>query len=133
MIEAPRWSLEDAIEIKFNDEENFLKIAETLTRIGNPNKNKELSQLSHLLHKKGKYYIIHYKGMYALDGNYSFDYDMEDVEAQNKIAKLIESWGLAEIIDKHKVNQTDDVFVKVVPWKDKNNWTLIPQYKFGAK
>ena len=133
MMDAPRWSLEDAIEITFDDEENFLKIAETLTRIGNPTKTKELFQLAHLLHKKGKYYIIHFKGMFALDGNFSFDYDMEDVEAQNKIAKLIASWGLADIIDKYKVNQTDDVFVKVVPWKDKHNWTMISQYEFGTK
>lgn len=132
MIDSPRWSLEDAIEIKFDDEQNFLKIVETLTRIG-IQKNKELHQVAHLLHKKGKYYIIHYKGMFALDNNFSFDFDIEDLEMQNKIAKLIENWGLAEVIDKHKVNQTDDIFVKVVPWKDKGLWTLVPQYEFGAK
>lgn len=128
----PKWSLEDAVEIKFDDEKRFLQIAESLTRIGRPNKSRELYQEAFVLHKRNKYYIIHYKALYALDGDHSHIYDIEDVSIQNKIAKLLEKWGLCEIIDKEKVDSTDDIFVKVVSWKDKENWKLIPNYKFGT-
>lgn len=133
MYDTPKWSLEDAVEIKFDNEENFSKIVESLTRIGRVGENKTLNQTANILHKRGRYYIIHFKGMFALDGNYDFDYDVEDIAEQNKIVKLLESWNLCEIVDKFKANSTDDVFVKVVRHNEKQQWNLVPQYKFGEK
>jgi len=127
------WSLDDAVEVTLKQRDDFLKIVETLTRIGHTNKNKELLQVCHILHKRGRYYIIHFKGLLALDGNTSHCFDVEDLEIQNKVAKLVQQWGLADIVNISKVEQTEDTFIKVVPYRDKNNWTLTPQYEFGNR
>ena len=127
------WSLEDAVEITLRNDDDFLKIAETLTRIGLATKEKKLYQVCHILHKRGQYYIIHFKGLLALDGNTDHPFDIEDLELQNKTAKLIHGWGLATVVNPNKFEQTEDTFIKVVPYREKNNWALIPQYTFGRK
>jgi len=129
---AAKWSLDDAVEIKLKDKDDFLKICETLTRMGNKlGRKKKLQQICFILHKKNKYYLIHYKALDALDGDFRHVYDIEDVEKQNKIASLIDTWGLAEVVDRICLKDLDNVFVNVVPFKEKETWELIPMYEFG--
>ena len=126
----PTWSLEDAIEITLKEADDFLKIKETLSRIGDVEKPKTLHQLCHILHKRGQYYIIHFKGLLSMDGNIQL-FDIEDYGKQNKIALLLQQWGLAEIVWPTKAESTEDVFVKVVSSSQKDNWILNPQYVFS--
>lgn len=126
----PTWSLEDAIEITLKKPDDFLKIKETLTRIGDIEKPDTLHQLCHILFKRGRYFIIHYKGMLSLDGNLQI-FDVEDYGKQNKIALLLEKWELAQIVDTAKAHETEDVFVKVVSSPLKPRWNLVPHYTFS--
>lgn len=128
-------STENLLEIRLAKEDDFLKIKETLTRIGVSSKTEnKLWQSCHILHKKGKYYIVHFKELFLLDG-LSSSIDENDIYRRNTIAKLLEEWGLLTIVDSTKVdgllagiNQ-----IKIIPFKDKNNWELIPKYHIGKK
>lgn len=128
-------STENLLEIRLAKEDDFLKIKETLTRIGVSSKTEnKLWQSCHILHKKGKYYIVHFKELFLLDG-LSSSIDENDLARRNTIAKLLEEWGLLTIVDSTKVdgllagiNQ-----IKIIPFKDKNNWELIPKYHIGKK
>lgn len=126
---------EDLLEVTFDDEQNFLKIKETLTRIGiSSKKDNTLYQSCHILHKKGKYYIVHFKEMFLLDG-LSSEISENDIARRNKIAQLLEEWNLLNIVKPLK--ETDPVAlinqIKIVPFKEKKDWNLVCKYHIGSK
>jgi hypothetical protein len=123
------------LEIKLIKEDDFLKVRETLTRIGvASSKDKILYQSCHILHKQGKFYIVHFKEMFALDGKYT-SFSEEDKGRRNTIAKLLDDWGLIKIVNQEEyilpraaVNQ-----IKILPHKEKGSWTLVTKYAIGKK
>ena len=123
------------ILIELPNEDNFLKVKETLTRIGVCSKmSKTLYQTANILHKRGKYAIVHFKEMFILDGKES-DIDDNDLARRNTIALLLEDWGLVNIVDE---SFDEDLTVsvsqiKIISHKDKSNWTLTPKYTMGNK
>lgn len=128
------WSQEKMVEIKLNEPDDFLKVRETLTRIGVASrKEKKLYQSCHILHKQGKYYIVHFKELFALDGKYA-NLTINDVQRRNRITKLLADWGLItimnedSIIDIAPLNQ-----IKVLSYKDKQDWTLEQKYNIGKR
>ena len=128
-------SVEDLVEIDFNEPDDFLKIKETLTRIGvSSRKEKKLFQSCHILHKRGRYYIVHFKELFALDGLHS-DIDDNDIARRNRIAKLLEEWGLLEVLDKEKIKEPVCGInqLKILSYKDKGDWELCPKYHIGKK
>lgn len=128
-------SLDTFIEVYLVDEQNFLKVKETLTRVGVASeKNKTLYQSCHILHKRGKYYIVHFKELFALDGKPS-SLDDEDLARRNTIANLLADWGLIELVNPKmsEENQAPMKFIKVIPYKDKHEWELVSKYKIGKK
>lgn len=122
------------VEVRLNEPDDFLKICETLTRIGvSSSSGQRLYQTCHLLHKRGKYYLVHFKEMLALDGNET-NYSEEDVQRRNRIANLLEQWKLLEVLDKAKTeDQADMAKIKVIPFAEKRNWELKPKYRIGSK
>jgi len=125
---------EDMLEVTFNDSENFLKIKETLTRIGISSKEQnKLYQSCHILHKKGKYYIVHFKEMFLLDGLDS-DISENDIGRRNRIAKLLEEWGLLKIENQQKAENplVSLAQIKIVSFRDKKDWELICKYHVGT-
>lgn len=123
------------VEIKLKDDNDFLKIKETLTRIGViSRKDKKLFQSCHILHKKGKYYIVHFKELFALDGK-STDFSEEDMGRRNTITGLLEEWNLLEVVDKSKMEEprTPMNQIKVIPYKEKSEWSLEQKYSIGSK
>ena len=121
------------VEIKLKHEEDFLKVKETLTRIGVSSKaEKKLYQSCHILHKRGRYAIMHFKEMFVLDG---LDSDMseDDLGRRNTIVKLLVEWGLLEAVDpiKYAQPQLSLARLKIIPHKEKKEWTLIPKYHIG--
>lgn len=128
-------SVEDLLEVTIAKEDDFLKIKETLTRIGVSSKTEnKLWQSCHILHKKGKYYIVHFKELFLLDG-LSSSLDENDVARRNTIAKLLEEWGLLSIVDQKKVDAAIAGInqIKIIPFKEKQNWELIPKYHIGKR
>jgi hypothetical protein len=130
------WFDSNGVEVTLNDPENFLKIRETLTRIGIASKGKEnkLYQSCHILHKKGKYGIVHFKELFALDGKFS-DFDEEDRSRRNVIARLLEQWNLVTIVNKKEVENLPGSInqVKIISHKEKSDWTLVEKYSIGKK
>lgn len=122
------------IEVTFSDPENFLKIKETLTRIGVPShKTKTLWQSCHILHKKGKYYIVHFKELFLLDGRASSLTD-EDVARRNTVAALLAQWGLLEIVTPSLIeNQVPLSSIKVLSFPEKFDWKLVSKYNIGVR
>jgi hypothetical protein len=123
------------VEVKLNDSENFLKIKETLTRMGVSSKNQnKLYQSCHILHKRGRYAILHFKELLALDGLES-DADETDIGRRNVITALLAEWGLLDIIDKAKASEPVISIkqLKIIPHKEKTQWELIPKYHVGKK
>jgi len=121
------------IEVKLNDPENFLKICESLTRIGVvSNKEKKLFQTCHVLHKQGKYYIVHFKELLALDG-LDVDISEEDVQRRNMIVDLLQQWNLVTVLKPDLIKEKSMSNLKVVPFKDKSQYQLIYKYKIGRK
>lgn len=121
------------VEIKLKTNEDFLKVKETLTRIGvSSNKDKTLYQSCHILHKQGRYSIIHFKELFSFDGKQS-NFDDEDKGRRNTIAALLEEWSLIEIIDQEKIKEPRATMsrIKVISHKDKNDWTLVSKYNIG--
>jgi hypothetical protein len=121
------------VEIRLKNEEDFLKVKETLTRIGVSSKNdKKLYQSCHILHKRGRYAIMHFKEMFVLDG---LDSDMseDDLGRRNTIVKLLVEWGLIDVVDpiKYAQPQLSLARLKIIPHKEKKEWTLIPKYHIG--
>lgn len=126
---------EDMLEVRLKAEEDFLKVKETLTRIGvSSKKDNKLYQSCHILHKKGKFYIVHFKELFALDG-LPTDIDDTDIGRRNTIANLLEEWGLVEIVDSKKASDpiVSLAQMKIISHKDKGNWELIPKYHIGKK
>lgn len=117
------------IQITLTTPQDFLKIKETLTRIGIANvAEKRLYQSCHILQKQGNYFIVHFKEMLKLDGR-DIELSDEDTERQNDIAALLSAWGMCAIVQEH--TNLGRNFFKVVPFKDKDQWSLIPKYKIG--
>ena len=127
------WSPSKMLEVLLNEPDDFLKIKETLTRMGVASKKtKTLFQSCHILHKQGKYYIVHFKELFALDGKPA-NITKNDVERRNRIAKLLYDWGLVdfqaeELTEVAPLNQ-----IKVLSYKDKSDWTLESKYNIGKK
>lgn len=126
---------EDLLEVKLKQEDDFLKVRETLTRIGvSSKKDNKLYQSCHILHKRGKFYIVHFKELFALDG-LPTDIDDTDIGRRNTITNLLEEWGLLEIVDRKKASDpiVSLAQMKIIPFKDKQNWELVPKYHIGRK
>lgn len=118
------------VEVKINNDEDFLKIRETLTRIGVASKkDKKLYQSCHILHKQGRYYITHFKELFALDGKPT-DFTEEDKARRNSIAKLLAEWGLLTIVSNADA-KIATTHITVIPHRDKSNWTLVTKYSIG--
>lgn len=134
-MENNDFDLNSLLEVTLKKEDDFLKIKETLTRIGvSSKKDMKLYQSCHILHKRGKYYIVHFKELFSLDGLPS-DINETDIGRRNMIGKLLQDWGLLEVVDKEKMNSllTPINQIKIIPHKEKNNWELCPKYHIGKK
>jgi len=128
------WSPDQMIEITLNEPDDFLKVRETLTRIGVASrKEKKLYQSCHILHKKGKYYIVHFKELFALDGQHS-TLTTNDVQRRNRITKLLSDWGLVVMVDENRVEDIAPLNqIKVISFRDKKEWILESKYNIGKK
>ena len=127
--------LESLIEVRLGEEDDFLKVRETLTRIGVASrKDKTLYQSCHILHKQGKYYIVHFKELFALDGKPS-DFSEEDKGRRNTIVKLLSDWGLIAVVEADKILEplTPLNQIKILPFKEKDEWSLVTKYNIGRK
>ena len=127
--------LKKFVEVRLNEQDDFLKVKETLTRIGvSSRKDKILYQSCHILHKQGLYYITHFKELFALDGKPSNISD-NDIQRRNAIAKLLEEWGLIEIVNPDIIG--DDIAplyqIKIISFKEKSEWQLVAKYNIGKK
>lgn len=121
------------VEVELKDKEAFLKIAETLTRIGIGNtKTQELFQSCHILHKRGRYAILHFKELFALDGKQS-TLSNEDVLRRNAVVKLLEEWKLLTINNPMQVEHSSLSNLKILSYEDKKNWRLVKKYAIGVK
>jgi len=132
MSEFVEWKPESMLEVKLKEPDDFLKIRETLTRIGVASrKERKIFQSCHILHKQGRYFIVHFKELFALDGKKS-NIMTNDIERRNTISQLLSDWGLIELVgtitDKAPLSQ-----IKVLPYKDKKEWILEPKYNIGKK
>ena len=128
------WSPEKMIEVTLKEPDDFLKVRETLTRIGVASrKEKKIYQSCHILHKQGKYYIVHFKELFALDGKHT-NISENDLQRRNRIAKLLSDWGLIEIVEEIAEEQLAPLNqIKVLSYKDKGEWTLESKYNIGKK
>lgn len=127
--------IDSLIEVKLNETDDFLKVKETLTRIGVASrKDNVLYQSCHILHKKGKYYITHFKELFALDGK-NTDFSDNDRARRNTIANLLDEWGLIKLADSGKSAAPVAPLsqIKIIAFKDKNNWTLQSKYNIGHR
>ena len=128
------WSQDKMIEVKLNEPDDFLKVRETLTRIGVASrKEKKLYQSCHILHKQGKYYIVHFKELFALDGKYA-NLTVNDVQRRNRITRLLTDWGLISLVNEESIQDIAPLNqIKVLPYKDKHEWTSEQKYNIGKK
>ena len=127
--------IEDLLEVTLKDEDDFLKVKETLTRIGVASrKDKTLYQSCHILHKRGKYYIVHFKELFALDGK-NTDFEDNDLGRRNTIARLLEEWGLIEIVREEQVEAPLAPLsqIKIISYREKDEWELTAKYNIGKK
>ena len=122
------------VEIRLKAPDDFLKVRETLTRIGVASRpEKKLYQSCHILHKQGHYYIVHFKELFLLDGKHS-DFSDNDIHRRNRITKLLSDWGLVEVVDDQLIEEASSVSqIKILPHREKNEWTLVPKYSIGSK
>lgn len=128
-------SLDSMVEVKLAEEEDFLKVRETLTRIGVASrKDRTLYQSCHILHKQGKYYIVHFKELFALDGKPT-NFAEEDIARRNTIANLLTEWGLITLVDPLKTEEPVAPLsqIKIISYKDKDAWELVTKYNIGKK
>lgn len=126
------WSPDKMLEVSLNNPDDFLKIRETLTRIGVASKKERntLYQSCHILHKQGRYFIVHFKELFMLDGKPS-NFTMDDLSRRNTIATLLADWGLLDIIGQAPSEKTSLRQIKIISHKDKNEWVLKPKYSIG--
>ena len=131
-----QWKQSDMVEVTLNEPDDFLKVRETLTRIGVASrKEKKIYQSCHILHKQGKYYIVHFKELFALDGK-NTNFSLKDVQRRNRIVQLLVDWGLVSIssISQEKISDLAPLNqIKVLSFKEKNEWTLESKYNIGRK
>ena len=131
-----QWKQSDMVEVSLNEPDDFLKVRETLTRIGVASrKEKKIYQSCHILHKQGKYYIVHFKELFALDGK-NTNLSLNDIQRRNRIVQLLVDWGLVTINDNSKEKISDLAplnQIKVLSFKEKNDWTLESKYNIGRK
>ena len=128
-------SVESLVEVILKTEDDFLKVRETLTRIGVASrKEKTLYQSCHILHKQGKYYIVHFKELFALDGKPT-EFSESDQGRRNTITNLLQEWGLVKVVDPSKTAEPVVPLsqIKILPYKEKNDWALITKYNIGRK
>ena len=131
-MESVNWTQEQMLEVELKEPDDFLKIRETLSRIGVASrKDKVLYQSCHILHKRGKYFIVHFKELFALDGKQT-NLSENDIARRNTISRLLSDWGLVKI-----KGETDPAAplsqIKIISFKDKNDWTLETKYNIGKK
>ena len=128
------WSPSSMLEVTLNEPDDFLKVRETLTRIGVASrKDNKLYQSCHILHKQGRYFIVHFKELFLLDGKKS-NLEENDIARRNTIATLMSDWGLITIDQKSKAEPLAPLRqIKIIPFKEKNNWELCPKYNIGNK
>jgi hypothetical protein len=129
-----KWSPEQMVEVVLREPDDFLKVRETLTRIGVASrKEKKIYQSCHILHKQGRYYLVHFKELFALDGKHA-NLTVNDVQRRNRIAQLLADWGLIEIVDVNKILDIAPLNqIKVLAYKDKQDWILETKYNIGSK
>ena len=129
-----QWKQTDMVEVSLSEPDDFLKVRETLTRIGVASrKEKKIYQSCHILHKQGRYYLVHFKELFALDGKHA-NLTANDVQRRNRIAQLIADWGLVSIVDVEKVQDIAPLNqIKVLAYKDKGDWILETKYNIGSK
>ena len=128
------WSPSSMLEVTLNEPDDFLKVRETLTRIGVASrKDNKLFQSCHILHKQGRYFIVHFKELFLLDGKKS-NLEENDIARRNTIAQLMSDWGLISIDDKKRASPLAPMRqIKIIPFKEKNKWELCPKYNIGSK
>jgi hypothetical protein len=128
------WSPDQMIEVTLNEPDDFLKVRETLTRIGVASrKEKKIYQSCHILHKQGRYYIVHFKELFALDGKHA-NLTVNDVQRRNRIINLLSDWGLISVIKPEGITDVAPLNqIKVLSYKDKGDWTLETKYNIGKK
>ena len=128
------WSQDQMVEVILNELDDFLKVRETLTRIGVASrKEKKLYQSCHILHKQGRYFIVHFKELFALDGKHA-NLTVNDVQRRNRIVRLLADWGLITVIKPDSVNDIAPLNqIKVLAYKDKGDWILEQKYNIGKK
>lgn len=127
--------IENLVEVELPNEESFLRVKETLTRIGIASRrDKKLFQSCHILHKRGKYYIIHFKELFILDGKPS-DFNEDDKARRNAIVKLLDEWNLVKIVDKSMIEAPVAPIsqIKILPYREKDEWELVAKYNIGRK
>ena len=129
-----KWTTESMIEVGLREPDDFLKVRETLTRIGVASrKEKKLYQSCHILHKQGKYYIVHFKELFALDGKKA-NLSLNDVQRRNRIVQLLGDWGLVSVNIKESIADVAPLSqIKVLSYKEKGDWTLESKYNIGKK
>jgi len=129
-----QWKQADMIEVVLKEPDDFLKVRETLTRIGVASrKEKKIYQSCHILHKQGKYYIVHFKELFALDGK-NTNFSSNDLQRRNRIAQLLCDWGLIAVVNPEKIEDLAPLNqIKVLSFKDKDDWKLESKYNIGRK
>ena len=129
-----QWKQADMVEVVLGEPDDFLKVRETLTRIGVASrKEKKIYQSCHILHKQGKYYIVHFKELFALDGK-NTNLSLNDVQRRNRIIQLLSDWGLITVVSADKIADLAPLNqIKVLSFKEKNDWTLESKYNIGRK
>ena len=134
MTDSVNWSPEDMLEVTIKHPDDFLKVRETLTRIGVASrKDKTLFQSCHILHKQGKYFIVHFKELFALDGKKA-TLTQNDIQRRNTIAVLLQDWNLISVVKKEAAEDKAPLSqIKVLPFKEKKEWNLSAKYNIGKK
>ena len=134
ITEEVTWTTESMIEVGLREPDDFLKVRETLTRIGVASrKEKKLYQSCHILHKQGKYYIVHFKELFLFDGKKG-NLSLNDVQRRNRIVQLLGDWGLVSISSKESIADVAPLSqIKVLAYRDKGDWTLESKYNIGKK
>ena len=128
------WNPDQMVEVTLNEPDDFLKVRETLTRIGVASrKEKKIYQSCHILHKQGRYFLVHFKELFALDGKHA-NLTINDVQRRNRIAQLLADWGLVGVVDVVRIQDIAPLNqIKVLSFKDKGDWILETKYNIGAK
>ena len=136
VIQEPevKWTPDQMVEVTLNEPDDFLKVRETLTRIGVASrKEKKIYQSCHILHNQGSYFLVHFKELFALDGKHA-NLTSNDVQRRNRIAQLLADWGLVSVVDATKIQDIAPLNqIKVLAYRDKGDWILETKYNIGSK